>query len=88
MLVFPKTVFMRIVRDLTFVPIHPDEGRQQPEIKWRREALDALQLAAEQYLIDDFKRGDLLREHRTRETLSLKDMRVARRLYQRRWFRK
>eukprot|EP00762_Andalucia_godoyi_P002201 ANDGO_07580.mRNA.1 Histone H3.3 type b len=73
-LLLRKLPFSRLVREITSM-IEPLET-----IRWRAEALEALQEAAEMHLVGLFEDANLCAIHAKRVTLMVKDIQLARRI--------
>jgi histone H3/H4 len=70
----PRIHFSRIVRDVAF-GIHGGH-----EYRWASEALEAMQTAAEAYLVGLFEDANLCAMHAKRVTIQVKDMMLALRI--------
>lgn len=70
----PRIHFSRIVRDVAFGL----DGLQ--EYRWASEALEAMQTAAEAYLVGLFEDANLCALHAKRVTIQVKDMMLALRI--------
>lgn len=68
-----KAPFARLVREIT-------QSMVRDDIRYRREALEALQTAAEFYITGLFEDSYLLTLHRGRVTLSVKDVLLTQRI--------
>jgi histone H3/H4 len=68
----PKSAFRRLVREIA--------SDFHPNMKFRREAMEALQEVSEDYLITCFLHAQKCAEHANRETLFPADMRLVRNL--------
>ena len=68
----PKAAMDRLVRELT-------QGLGD-EIRFKGDAIEALQQAAEDFLVDMFKKSDVIRQHCKRETMSVEDLQCVKRL--------
>lgn len=72
-----KLPFQRLVREITQTyNMTPAEG----EKRWQRDALSALQEAAEAYLVHLFEDSNLEAIHAKRVTVMVKDIQLARRI--------
>ena len=67
-----KTPFKRIVKEIG--------AEINPQIKFRNDAMTALQEACEHYLIDIYKNANLCAIHANRKTITCKDFQLARRI--------
>jgi histone H3/H4 len=70
----PRIHFSRIVRDVAF-GLHGGH-----EYRWASEALEAMQTAAEAYLVGLFEDANLCAMHAKRVTIQVKDMMLALRI--------
>jgi len=70
-LVIPAAPFRRLVDELT------DELTEDTDIRYQQEAVEALQVSAEAYLIDIFKKANKLAIYKGRETLHNVDISLA-----------
>jgi histone H3/H4 len=68
----PRVSFQRVVREIS--------QRYNEQIKFMGSAVLALQEASEAYAVSMFSDADLCREHRGRETLTIRDLRLAARI--------
>lgn len=68
----PKMAFQRLVREICF--------KFNPEIRWQTPAVEALQEAAEAYLVGLFEDACLCAIHAKRVTLMPKDIQLCRRI--------
>ena len=68
-LLLQKAPFNKIVREIT-----TDIG---PKIMYQKKAMEALQEAAESFLIERFKEANKLAIHAKRKTIAVDDMRMA-----------
>ncbi len=69
-LVFPKTPFQRLVREIT-------QDIKNPDMLWSAEAMEALQVASEAFLIEVFQDANELAIFRDCETIEPRDMQMA-----------
>jgi histone H3 len=67
--------FQRLVREIAQLC-----GGEAADMRWRVSALEAIQWAAEDYLIGIFEDSNLAAIHAKRVTIMPKDMQLARRL--------
>lgn len=72
--IIPKLPFQRVVREITY------RITGQTEIRYQGAALDALQAAAEAYIVGLFEDSYLMTLHAKRVTLMEKDILLARRI--------
>ena len=72
-----KLPFSRLVRELAGNGEQPSGGG---EWRWRASAMEALQGAAEAYMVDLFSDTNLCAIHAKRVTIMPKDMQLARRI--------
>ena len=72
-LLIPKTPFRKLVREIARELVPRD-------YRWQTTALEALQCAAEAYLVGLFDDGNLCAIHAKRVTLMPKDLQLARRI--------
>lgn len=70
--IIPAASFARIVYDIAH--------RQVPDIRFKKEAIQALQVDAESFLIDTLYKANTLAVECGRETLTVHDVRVLHRL--------
>lgn len=70
--VIPTAPFIRIVQELA--------QKHMPDVRFKKEAMQALQVDAESFIIDTLYRANTLAVESGRETLSVHDMRLVRRL--------
>lgn len=75
-LLIRRAPFQRLVREITRV--HADAG--QPDYRWQVQAVEALQEAAEAYLVGVLEDSNLCAMHAKRVTIMPKDMQLARRI--------
>ena len=73
-LLLRKLPFARLVREIAMHLF------QKPDLRWQSKALEALQTAAEDYLICLFEDSNLCAIHGKRVTIQVKDMQLAKRL--------
>lgn len=66
-LIIPAAPFRRLVNDLT----------EQTDIRYQQDAVEALQVSAESYLIDIFQKANKLAIYKGRETLHGTDISLA-----------
>ncbi len=66
----PRAPFSRVVREVSM--------DYKPDLRWQKSALNCLQLATEQFLIDTLQDANLLAIHAKRVTLQKKDMDLIR----------
>lgn len=71
----PKAVVWRLAGEITSQLKGADSG-----YRWKRSALDALQEAAEQYIVGVYENSNLCAIHDSRVTIMPKDMQLARQL--------
>ena len=75
-LLLPRVSFSRVLRQAAAeIPAFRDGG-----LRWGTEALEAVQVAAEQYLSGVFEDSNFCALHAARATLFIKDMQLARRI--------
>ena len=72
-LLIRKLPFTRLVREIQF-------RFNQTDMRWKRNALEALQHSAESYLVKLFEDANLCAIHGRRVTLQVKDIQLARRI--------
>ena len=72
--IIPKASFNRLVKSVT------TEVSDNEFIRWREEALGALQMAAEDFMTGMFEDAYLCALHAKRVTTMLKDFQLARRI--------
>ena len=70
----PRIHFSRVIRDIAFSSVG---GR---DFRWASEALEAIQTAAEAYLVGLFEDANLCAMHAKRVTIMTKDLFLARRI--------
>jgi histone H3 len=78
-LLIRKLPFQRLVREVAQAHAVWLDGRVQP-LRFHAQALEALQQAAEAYLVGLFEDSNLCAIHAKRVTIMPKDMQLARRL--------
>lgn len=76
-LLIQKLPFARLVREVAF-ELLPEERRH--EIRWQSQAIQALQEAAEAFLVHLFEDTNLCAIHAKRVTIMQKDIALARRI--------
>jgi histone H3 len=76
-LLIPRAAFVRVVREMAWTPGTP--------LRFRGEALEALQEAAEAYLVGLFEDAVLCCIHAKRVTLFDRDLKLARRIRGETW---
>ncbi|KAF8471935.1 histone-fold-containing protein [Kalaharituber pfeilii] len=80
-LLIRKLPFSRLVREITadFGSVMVDAGFQ-PNLRWQSTAIQALQEAAEAYMVHLFEDANLCAIHAKRVTIMQKDLQLARRI--------
>lgn len=64
----PKAAMSRLIREIT---------QEYGDLRFKTEAIEALQQASEDYIVDLFKRSNRIRSHCKRETLGVSDIKIA-----------
>ena len=72
-LLIPKISFGRVVRDVQL-------EFNNENLRWKAKAMEALQTAAEQYIVEVFQDANLCAIHTGRVTMMVKDIQLARRI--------
>ncbi|EJU05828.1 histone H3 [Dacryopinax primogenitus] len=75
-----KLPFQRLVREIAQEIKNVPKGRGELDIRFQSSALQALQEAAEMYLVNLFEDTQLAAIHAKRVTIQMKDMQLTRRL--------
>lgn len=81
-LLLPKMSFLRLVREIA-QDVTGDMCQSQGAVRWQRDAVLALQEAAEAWIVESFEMSNLLAIHAKRVTVLQRDMALLRRMRER-----